>query len=181
MTITLEQHTIDLVLSVVRLGDLDRNGWWRSHGLDETGSFLLQRSFKRTWAATAMELSMVSARARHDDTLGRKDAVHLFSDELPFYRLVHSWLLEQKLDAVVIESPPYFHPIQAADAVARSPNGPTGRQIASVNQPEAKVKSDPKSVKSPEVDSQKGDVIGIAAPDRQHVHVQSDCLISEPG
>ena len=26
-------------------------------------------------------------------------------------------LLEQKLDAVVIESPPYFHPIQAADAV----------------------------------------------------------------
>ena len=26
-------------------------------------------------------------------------------------------LLEQKLDAVVIESPPYFHPLQAADAV----------------------------------------------------------------
>jgi myo-inositol 2-dehydrogenase / D-chiro-inositol 1-dehydrogenase len=27
-------------------------------------------------------------------------------------------LLEQKLDAVVIESPPYFHPVQAADAVS---------------------------------------------------------------
>src|SRR5919106_1756157 len=27
-------------------------------------------------------------------------------------------LLEQKLDAVAIESPPYFHPAQAADAVA---------------------------------------------------------------
>ena len=27
-------------------------------------------------------------------------------------------LLEQKLDAVAIESPPFFHPIQAADAVA---------------------------------------------------------------
>ncbi len=27
-------------------------------------------------------------------------------------------LLEQKLDAVIIESPPYFHPIHAADAVA---------------------------------------------------------------
>lgn len=27
-------------------------------------------------------------------------------------------LLEQKLDAVAIESPPYFHPVQAADAVA---------------------------------------------------------------
>lgn len=45
-----------------------------------------------------MELSMVSARARHDETLGRKDAVHLYSDELPFYRLTQSWLLERKLE-----------------------------------------------------------------------------------
>jgi predicted dehydrogenase len=30
----------------------------------------------------------------------------------------HRRLLEQKLDAVAIESPPYFHPVQAADAVA---------------------------------------------------------------
>lgn len=29
-----------------------------------------------------MELSMVSARFRHDEALGRKDAVHLPSDEL---------------------------------------------------------------------------------------------------
>ena len=85
------------VLNVVRLGDLDHKGWWQSHGLDETGSFVLQRSFKRTWAATAMELSMASARVRHDEALGRTDAVHLFSDELPIYRLVESWLLEQKL------------------------------------------------------------------------------------
>ena len=41
---------------------------------------------------------MVSARARHDETLGRKDAVHLFSDELPVYRLTQSWLLERKLE-----------------------------------------------------------------------------------
>lgn len=86
------------VLAVVRLGDLDHRGWWQSHGLDETGSFVLQRSFKRTWAATAMELSMASARVRHDEALGRADAVHIFSDELPLYRLVESWLLEQKLD-----------------------------------------------------------------------------------
>lgn len=45
-----------------------------------------------------MELSMASARVRHDEALDRKDAVHLFSDELPIYRLVHSWLLEQKLE-----------------------------------------------------------------------------------
>ena len=93
-----KKDIVELVLSVVRLGDLDHRGWWRSHGLDETGSFLLRRSFKRTWAATAMELSMVSARVRHDEALGRRDAVHLFSDELPIYRLVHSWLLEQKLE-----------------------------------------------------------------------------------
>ena len=86
------------VLTVVRLGDIDHRGWWQSHGLDETGSFLLQRSFKRTWAATAMELSMASARSRHNEALGRPDAVHLFSDELPLYRLVQSWLLEQKLE-----------------------------------------------------------------------------------
>lgn len=92
------EEQIAAVLSVVRLGDLDHHGWWRSHGLDETGSFILGRSFKRTWAATAMELSMVSARARHDEVLGRKDAVHLFSDELPFYRLTQSWLLERKLE-----------------------------------------------------------------------------------
>lgn len=94
----IDQDKTVQILSVVRLGDLDHRGWWQSHGLDETGSFILGRSFKRTWAATAMELSMVSARARHDEALGRRDAVHLFSDELPFYRLVHSWLLEQKLD-----------------------------------------------------------------------------------
>lgn len=98
MTITTNEDQIASILSVVRLGDLDHRGWWRSHGLDETGSFLLSRSFKRTWAATAMELSMVSARARHEEALGRKDAIHLFSDEIPFYRLVHSWLLEQKLE-----------------------------------------------------------------------------------
>ena len=97
---------MESILSVVRLGDLDHQGWWRSHGLDETGSFLLGRSFKRTWAATAMELSMVSARVRHNEALSRRDAVHLFSDELPVYRLVHSWLLEQKLedDLVPFES-----------------------------------------------------------------------------
>lgn len=98
VAITTHEGQVASILSVVRLGDLDHWGWWRSHGLDETGSFILSRSFKRTWAATAMELSMVSARARHDETLGRKDAVHLFSDEVPFYRLTHSWLLEQKLE-----------------------------------------------------------------------------------
>lgn len=49
------------------------------------------------------------------DEAGRKfgvDAAHRYTG-LSGYRK----LLEQKLDAVVIESPPYFHPVQAADAV----------------------------------------------------------------
>ena len=98
MVAAVGEDTLNAILSVVRLGDVDHRGWWRSHGLDETGSFLLRRSFRRTWAATAMELSMLSARVRHDEALGRADAVHLFSDELPFFRLAQSWLLERKLE-----------------------------------------------------------------------------------
>lgn len=98
MAVAVDEDTLRAILSVVRLGDVDHRGWWRSHGLDETGSFLLRRSFRRTWAATAMELSMLSARVRHDEALGRADAVHIFSDELPFFRLAQSWLLERKLE-----------------------------------------------------------------------------------
>lgn len=129
MVEALSEGTISGVLSVVRLGDVDHRGWWRSHGLDETGSFLLERAFKRTWAATAMELSMVSARARHDDTVGRKDAAHLFSDELPFFRLVHSWLLEQKLEDDL--SP--FEPFRTAgteDLIGRLPDPPRAERRA---------------------------------------------------
>jgi hypothetical protein len=120
--VVLNEDSQRAILSVVRLGDLDHRGWWRSHGLDETGSFLLGRSFKRTWAATAMELSMISARARHDEALGRKDAAHLFSDELPFFRLVHSWLLEQKLqdDLKPFE---FFRTVTTEELLGRLPDG----------------------------------------------------------
>jgi predicted dehydrogenase len=39
-------------------------------------------------------------------------------------------LLDQKLDAVVIESPPYFHPLQAADAVSASKHVYLAKPIA---------------------------------------------------
>ena len=130
MALATTEDQIASLLSVVRLGDLDHRGWWRSHGLDETGSFILGRSFKRTWAATAMELSMVSARARHEDTLGRKDAVHLFSDELPFYRLTQSWLLEQKLedDLAPFER---FRTASTDDLLGRLPEPTGGERRAS--------------------------------------------------
>lgn len=115
---------------MVRLGDLDHHGWWRSHGLDETGSFILGRSFKRTWAATAMELSMVSERARHDETLGRKDAVHLFSDELPFFRLTQGWLLERKLEDDFAPFEP-FRTASTAELLNRLPEPPEAERRAS--------------------------------------------------
>jgi hypothetical protein len=98
--VVLNEDSQRAILSVVRLGDLDHRGWWRSHGLDETGSFLLGRSFKRTWAATAMELSMISARARH----------------------VHSWLLEQKLqdDLKPFE---FFRTVTTEELLGRLPDG----------------------------------------------------------
>ena len=127
---TVEQRQIEQILTVTRLGDVDHKGWWQSHGLDETGSFLLARSFKRTWAATAMELSMLSARARHDEALGRKSAVHLFSDELPFYRLVHSWLLERKLEDDLSAFDP-FRTASTDDLINRLPSLPVVERRAS--------------------------------------------------
>jgi hypothetical protein len=86
------------LLAVVRLGDADRLGWWRSHGLDETAEYLLSESFPNTWMATGVELAMESARVRHDSALERPTAIHLLSDYLPFHRLLRSWLIEQKLE-----------------------------------------------------------------------------------
>lgn len=86
------------LLAVVRLGDADRLGWWRSHGLDDTAEYLLSESFPNTWMATGVELAMESARVRHDSALERPTAIHLFSDYLPFHQLLRSWLIERKLE-----------------------------------------------------------------------------------
>ncbi len=86
-----------LVLSVARLGEADLAGWWSSHGLDRAGRFVLGRAFRRTWRSVALELDVESAARRHHDaTAGRRTALHLFSDELPFRRWATAWLAEQK-------------------------------------------------------------------------------------
>jgi hypothetical protein len=77
-----------------------------------------------------MELSMVSARARHDETLGRKDAVHLFSDELPFYRLTQSWLLERKLEDDLTPFEP-FRTASTRELLDRFPEPPEAERRAS--------------------------------------------------
>jgi hypothetical protein len=88
---------VDTLLAVVRLGDADRLGWWRSHSVDETAEYVLGESFPSTWMATGLELAMESARVRHDAALKRRTAIHLFSDYLPFHQLLRSWLIERKL------------------------------------------------------------------------------------
>ncbi len=89
---------LEMLLAIVRLGDADRLGWWRSHSVDETAEYVLGASFPSTWMATGLELAMESARIRHDGALARKNAVHLFSDYLPFHQMLRSWLIERKLE-----------------------------------------------------------------------------------
>jgi len=87
---------IRLVLGVARLGEADLRGWWRSHGLDRTGSYVLSGALRRTWRPAALELDIAAAGRLHDELLGRPSALHLFSDHLPFRRWALGWLAEQK-------------------------------------------------------------------------------------
>jgi hypothetical protein len=98
MSPTITQLQIDTLLAVVRLGDADRLGWWRSHSVDETGKYLLAQAFPKTWMATGVELAMESSRIRHNMVLDRPTAVHLFSDYLPFHRELRAWLIQRKLE-----------------------------------------------------------------------------------
>lgn len=98
LAIDLSRSQIQSLLAVVRLGDVDRLGWWRSHSVDENAEYVLGHAFPDTWMATGLELAMESARIRHDAALDRPSAVHVFSDYLPFHRLLRSWLIERKLE-----------------------------------------------------------------------------------
>lgn len=98
MSPSITQLQIDMLLAVIRLGDADRLGWWRSHSLDETGEYLLAHMFPSTWMATGVELAMESSRIRHTMALNRPTAIHLFSDYLPFHRELRAWLIQRKLD-----------------------------------------------------------------------------------
>lgn len=89
---------VRLVLGVARLGETDLFGWWRSRGLGEAGRYVLGDGLPRTWVLAALEGDVLSAAARHEEVFGRRDALHLFSDELPAKRLALSWLRERKVE-----------------------------------------------------------------------------------
>lgn len=95
-------ETLRLVLAVARLGEVDLKGWWSSHGVDRSGSFVLRRAFPRSWAAAGLELDVLSATRRHADALARRStALHLFSDELPLRHWASAWLSEPKTEASI--------------------------------------------------------------------------------
>lgn len=87
---------IRIVLAVARLGEMGLREWWRSHGLNQAGRYVLGAAFPRTWLATGLELAVESASRRHRDALRRDTALHLFSDHLPFRRWAVAWLRERK-------------------------------------------------------------------------------------
>jgi hypothetical protein len=86
-----------LVLAVARLGEADLAGWWRSHGLDAVGEYVLPELFPRTAAIAGAELAVFSAAKRHADSLPDRDnVVHLFGEPLPAFSEVLALLAELK-------------------------------------------------------------------------------------
>jgi hypothetical protein len=86
-----------LLLGVARLGDGDLRRWWNSSALDpDVGGYIVPSTFPRTGHVAAAQLLLLSAERRHRQAVPRANAVHLFSDLLPFHRWTWSWLAAQK-------------------------------------------------------------------------------------
>ncbi|MER3409676.1 MAG: BrxE family protein [Thermoleophilia bacterium] len=90
------EAVVRLVLGVARLGESDLFGWWRSRGLGEAGRYVLGGWLPRTWQRAALEGDVLSAAAGHEEVFARRDALHLFSDELAAKTLALAWLRERK-------------------------------------------------------------------------------------
>jgi hypothetical protein len=106
---------VALVLAVARLGETNLRTWWRCHGLDQAGEWVLKGTFPRSWRWVALELDVISAARRHQEVLPRSTALHLFSDGLPFRRLAAAWLAERKTAS---DSDPLFDAITGWDTEA---------------------------------------------------------------
>lgn len=79
------------------MGEADLAGWWRSHGFDAVGEYVLPDLFPRTAPIAGAELAVLSAAKRHRDALpDRDDVVHLFGEPLPSFGLATAWLAELK-------------------------------------------------------------------------------------
>jgi len=86
-----------VVVAVARLGESDLAGWWRSHGLDGVGEYVLSDLFPRTATIAGAELAVLSAAKRHADALpNRDDVLHLFGEPLPAFAEALAYLAELK-------------------------------------------------------------------------------------
>ena len=95
--VTIETDGPRLVIAVARLGEADLAGWWRSHGLDAVGEYVLPDLFPRTAVVAGAELAVLSAAKRHADALPeRDDVVHLFGEPLPAFAAALALLAELK-------------------------------------------------------------------------------------
>jgi hypothetical protein len=94
---TSQPDTSRRVVAVARLGEADLANWWRSHGLDAVGDYLLPDLFPRTATIAGAELAVLSASKRHADALpDRDDVVHLFGEPFPAFVGALAWLAELK-------------------------------------------------------------------------------------
>lgn len=119
---------MEVVLGVCRLGDADLAGWWSSHSLDGVGEYVLTDLFPRTWRATALQLSLLSASKRHHDFLpDRANIVHLFSDRLGVALRAKEFLAELKTggDEEILDILQSWSSRSSAEAALRDWAGPT--------------------------------------------------------
>lgn len=131
---TAESGASRLVVGVARLGETDLAGWWRSHGLDAVGEYVLPDLFPRTASIVGAELAVLSAAKRHADALpDRDDVVHLFGEPLPAFSEVLAWLAELKTggDASFLEQLRAWATLDDARASVAAMSGqpPPGERI----------------------------------------------------
>ncbi len=87
----------ELVVAVARLGEADLLSWWRSHGMDGVGEYLLEDLFPRTAVIAGAEIAVHSAAKRHADALpDRDDVLQLFGEPFPAFAEALAWLAELK-------------------------------------------------------------------------------------
>lgn len=127
-------ESVRLVVAVARLGEADLAGWWRSHGLDGVGDYVLADLFPRTATIVGAELAVLSAAKRHRDALpDRDDVIHLFGEPLPAFAEAAAWLAELKTggEASFIDELRAWATVDSAhDQLSRlAGSAPTGERI----------------------------------------------------
>lgn len=92
------EELFDLRYRIARVGESDWLGWWESEALSGPGLYAMERLFRRTPRLTAAHVSILAARARHDQVVPKEDLVHLFNFGETFEGEFERWLIDRKAD-----------------------------------------------------------------------------------